>query len=81
MTLGSWIIATPIMGAVFYWYNYLFIRWHINYWQWCLLGLIGLYATLNIKWLRHITAIIFVVALVCQCLYWFDILKLPLIKP
>lgn len=76
--LIGYLIA-PFIGAwLFVWYNYVWIRWPIAYWQWVVFALA---LWLIPKWLRTpAMGIVSTVALIAQISDWFNLITLPLIK-
>ena len=72
------LIAVPICGWMFVWYNYVWIQWPIGYWKWTAFAALSMAAP---KWLRvPVFGIIGTVAVFAQVAKWFDLIALPLIK-
>lgn len=74
----GYLLSPLVLGALFYWDNYVWIQWPIAYWQWCILSL-GTWVIP--KWVRKFTlGPIFAVTVIGQLAKWCGLVILPLIK-
>lgn len=75
----GWIIAIPICALIFMWYNYVWIRWNIAYWQWLVLS-IPFSIIAKITWVKWTISVICIVALIAQTAAWIHLITLPIVK-
>lgn len=78
----GYTIGYTLVPFIYMWWNYVWIRWDIKYWQFLIIGLLLSFVIWNIKWLKHLTGLFSMVTIIIQVLYWINLVKsLPVIKP
>ncbi len=74
----SFLIAIPIIALVFMWYNHVWIRWPIAFWQWLCFSIP--FMLVKDSWIVKATiGVVAIVALFAQVGSWVGLVSLPLI--
>lgn len=79
-SLIGYLIALPIVGALFVWYNYVWIQWPVAYWQWVCLALPVTLSVKSFKPAQWAVGLVGSVAMVAQVAKWIGLVSLPLIR-
>lgn len=74
------LIRIAVVAALWTWYNYVIIRFPINYWEWLVLSIPIHWLLKWMKPLKYVLGAIFFIALFAQLLHWFGVIQLPLLK-
>lgn len=77
----GFIIAIPLVGAFFYWYNYVLTGFHqFHYWQACVLGMTLAILAKASKGIQVLLSAICLTAIVGQVGAWCGLWSLPLLQ-
>ena len=74
------VVATPIVGALFYWYNYALTGFAIQYWQCCILGMTLAWLARSLSGVKILLSVAFAAATVAQVGAWIGLWHLPLLS-
>lgn len=80
MIVFVYTVATPIMGLLLMWFNYLSLGARIPYWKFVILGCLLLWLKRFSEVISSLYTALLIMAIVVQTLAWIKLVTIPLFK-
>lgn len=76
--IGYSIGIFAVAPLILYWINHVVIQYPVSYWQYIVLSGV-LYIALEVKIFSKIYTLALILILICQVLYWINLIPLPIL--